>query len=72
MERIALFGAGDVERTFQYIQEIISTFWNSVMVESVFFNNSAFWGQEIWQGIVIQRPSEIPRSEEHTSELQSP
>ncbi len=60
MEAIALFGAGEAEQTVQYIQEIMSTFWSSVTIESVFFNNSAFWGKEIGQGIVIQRPSEIP------------
>ena len=36
MEAIALFGAGEAEQTVQYIQEIMSTFWSSVTIESVF------------------------------------
>lgn len=57
MKRVALFGIGS--EAVAILKEFYSLYWCTVQVDSVFFNDSQYWGMNFTPDICIERPSEI-------------
>lgn len=56
MERVALFGIGS--EAIDIIKEIRELYWTSIAIESIFFNDSSWWGK-YFSNKVIERPADI-------------
>ena len=57
MKRVALFGIGTESGAI--LQEFFNLYWPTVAVDSVFFNDSKYWGMNITPNIIVERPLDI-------------